>query len=74
MKMLRIELDNEFEADVFSDLLENENIPNVVISHRSLAYNGLFQITTGWGHVEIPEAFHEKASELLQNYRASQNE
>ena len=27
MKIFRIEIDNEFEADVFSALLDEENIP-----------------------------------------------
>jgi hypothetical protein len=69
MKTIRINLDNEFEAEAFAAILEAESIPHVVVSHYSLAYNGLFQMTTGWGHVEIPEQFEERALALYQDYK-----
>jgi hypothetical protein len=69
MKTIRIELDNEFEADSFAAILEAEMIPHTVVSHYSLAYNGIFQMTLGWGHVEIPEAYQNKAALLYQNYK-----
>lgn len=74
MKTVRIDVENEFEADVFAAVLDEEKIPYRLISHHSMAYNGLFQMTMGWGHVEIPEVHLEKAEELLQNIRASQSE
>lgn len=73
MKIFRIELDNEFEADVFAAILKEENIPHTVVSHNSLAYDGLFQMTMGWGHIEIPEEYKKIAAELLLNYRNSLN-
>ena len=74
MKIFRIEMDNEFEADVFSGLLDEENIPHTVINHRNMAYDGLFQVTMGWGHIEIPEEHKEKSAELYRNYRKSLQE
>lgn len=69
MKTFRIDVENEFEADSLADLLEKEGIPHTVISHHSLAYDGLFQMTLGWGHVEIPIEHQEKATELWHKYR-----
>ena len=69
MKMFRLELDNEIEADAFAALLDEERIPHMIVSHHSMAYDGLFQMTTGWGHIEIPEEYQEKAEELLRNYK-----
>ena len=74
MKIIRIELDNEFEADIFGALLEEERIPYAVINHHSLAYDGLFQMSMGWGHIEIPEEYQEKAVEIFQSYKRSLKE
>ena len=71
MKIFKIELDNEFEADVVDALFEEEKIPHTIISHSSSAYDGLFQMTMGWGHVEIPEEYQEKAVVLMKNYKES---
>jgi len=74
MKICRIELGNEFEADVFTTMLEEENIPYTVIKHYSTAYGSIFQMTKGWGHIEVPEEYQEKAEELFQNYKKSLTE
>ena len=74
MKTIRIDMDNEIEADAFSAILDAEGIPHMVVSHHSLAYNGLFQMTMGWGHMEIPEEYLERARELYQNYKKFLNE
>ena len=71
VKNFRIELDNEFEADGFSAMLADEAIPYTLVSHHSLAYDGLFQMTMGWGHIELPEEYREKAAELFKNYKES---
>lgn len=71
MKTFRIELDNQFEADVFAAILEEENIPHTVVNHYSLAYDGLFQMSMGWGHIDIPEEYQKKAAELFLNYKNS---
>lgn len=64
-------MENKFEADVFQGMLQEERIPYIVISHYDLAYGGLFQMTTGWGHIEVPEEYEEKATELFQIYKKS---
>lgn len=64
-------MENEFEADVIAAMLDEENIPNQVISHASLAYDGLFQMTLGWGHLEVPEEFQEKTLKLIDDYKES---
>jgi len=71
MKIFRIELDNESEADVLASMMEEEKIPHTVISHFSSAYDGLFQMTMGWGHMDVPQEYQKSAEELVLNYRAS---
>jgi len=69
VKMFRIELENEFEADIFSNILEEEGIPYTIVGNESLVYDGLFTMTLGWGHVEIPYEYKEKAINLYDGYR-----
>lgn len=73
MKTFQITLDNEFEADVLVSMFEQEKIPHSVVSHHSSAYDGLFQMTLGWGHLEIPEEYRQKSEALLEDYRNLQN-
>lgn len=68
MKMIRVKLDNSFQADVLSEMLTEEGILHQVVSNRSEAYNGLFQLSLGWGYIEIPEEFKQKASAVMARY------
>jgi hypothetical protein len=74
MKMFRIEIQDEFEADIFANILAEEGIPHAVTGNESLVYNGLFKMTMGWGHIEIPEEYKEKALELHRKYKESISE
>lgn len=68
---MRITMENEFEADVFGNLLEKEGIPYAVVPHYSLAYDGIFQAAMGWGHMEVPDEHAETAALLYKAYRES---
>lgn len=72
--MFRLEIKNEFEADIFCNILEEEGIPYALVCNDSLVYDGLFKMTLGWGHVEIPEEHKEKALELFRRYNESSEE
>lgn len=70
MNVIKVDLENPFQADVLADMLTQEGIPHDVVSYHSEAYDGLFQLSQGWGYIEIPEAFEEKAAIVLQRYKA----
>ncbi|MEI7885102.1 MAG: hypothetical protein WCI30_07095 [Clostridia bacterium] len=74
MKKMRIELDNEFEADVFISILEEENIPYILTTNNSFPYDGLFKMTLGWGQIEVPKDQQERAMELFEKYKESLSE
>lgn len=74
MKTFRIKLENEIEAEVFAAILKDENIPHTVVNNHSLAYDGLFQMTAGWGYIEVPEEDKKKAVELFQEYKKTLTE
>ncbi|MHC1721035.1 MAG: hypothetical protein AB9844_10310 [Clostridiaceae bacterium] len=74
LKIFKIKLDNQFDADVFSAMLKEECIPYSINNHFSLAYGNIFQNTTGWGHIEVPEEYKEKAEALFKAYKKSLTE
>jgi hypothetical protein len=66
--MYKIPMNNPFEADIFAAMLEEEGIPYVVVDNSSLVFDGLFQMTMGWGHVEVPEEYRDVTEVLCKNF------
>ena len=63
-------LNNEFEADLISQILTERNIPFMIRSFHDSAYDGLWQAKAGWGHVMAPSEYKE---EILQIYSEMAN-
>lgn len=59
-------LENEIEAQVLGHALQKREIPHLVKTYHDSAYDGLFQLQKGWGHLEAPSGFRE---EILAIYR-----
>ena len=53
-------LDNEIEASLMEEILTEREIPHILKSYRDSAYDGLFQVQKGWGHVLAPVEFKEE--------------
>ncbi len=71
-KMIHVlRLNNEIEAQIMTDALDNEDIPHRIRSFHDTVYDGLYQMEKGWGVLEAPEEFGPKileiAEELLKN-------
>ncbi len=62
-------LENEIEALRLGSELEERNIPFALRSYHDTAYDGLFQLAAGWGHVEAPAAYREEITEILEVIR-----
>ncbi len=73
MDTFRIKLDNQFEAELYTNILDEESIPHVLITNNSLTYNGIFELTMGWGCVEIPIEHEKKALMLYKALKDSFN-
>ncbi len=58
-------VENQFEADVVSDVLEKENIPVLIRSYMDTAYDGIFLPQKGWGTVNVPEDDVETAMKII---------
>jgi len=50
---------------LLDEILTEKQIPHLIRSYHDSAYDGLWQLQTGWGHIEAPEEF---ADEILQTY------
>jgi hypothetical protein len=58
-----LSFNNEFEAKLLDEILNNKVIPHLIRSYHDSAYDGLWQNQSGWGHLEAPEEYRE---EILQ--------
>ena len=58
-------LNNEIEAKLLGEILTEKKIPHLIRSYHDSVYDGLFQVQTGWGHLEAPASFRE---EIMKTY------
>jgi hypothetical protein len=59
-------LKNEIEAGLIVPVLKDRNIPHIIRSYYDSAYDGIFQLQKGWGHIEAPR---EYKTIILEIYR-----
>ncbi len=68
---------NEVESLCLRGELEERGIPHAIHSYHDSAYDGLFQFSAGWGHVEAPLDHRDEILEILDAIRrqsAEQND
>jgi hypothetical protein len=53
-------LENAIQAQLLDSILTERNIPHVMVSYRDSAYDGIYQLRKGWGHVESPEGYRKE--------------
>ena len=62
-------IENEVEALCLRSELEERGIPHAIQSHYDTAYDGLFQLSAGWGHVEAPSERRDEILKILDALR-----
>jgi hypothetical protein len=62
-------LDNPIEAQALEVELKSRGIPHVMKSYHDTAYDGIFQMTRGWGHVEAPLSRTDEIIKILNDLR-----
>lgn len=67
-------LDNTFEADMLTAVLDENRVPHLIRTYEDEAYGTLFQTTKGWGAVLAPEQHREEIKRLLDELRRSRSE
>jgi len=64
-------LEHQIEAQIVDDFLTEQAIPHYLKSFHSEAYDGLFQLGSGWGAVFAPQVYHQTIQEILSDLRNS---
>jgi len=67
-------LDSVIHAQMLEDMLDQRGIPHVIISYHDSAYNGVFQVSQGWGHVEAPDKYRDEIVIILQAVKGEQTQ
>jgi hypothetical protein len=69
-----LKLRNEVEAGIMKAALEGRGIPHAIRTFHDSAYDGLYQMQSGWGVIEADEAhraaIEEIGRDLLQGGRS----
>ena len=60
-------LENEVQARLLETELKARDIPHALQSYYDSAYDGLFQMTEGWGRVEAPARCRETILGILES-------
>lgn len=53
-------LNNEFEAEILDEVLNDRQIPHGIVSSSDSVMEGIVQLEYGWGYVEAPPSFREE--------------
>lgn len=62
-------LENEVQAQLLDDILKEQNIPHVMRSYHDTVYDGIYQLSKGWGRVEAPEQYKEEILAILETIK-----
>jgi hypothetical protein len=62
-------LENEIEARLLDSVLNERNIPHLIVSYYDTAYNGLYQTQKGWGYISAPGAYLQEIREIVSLLR-----
>lgn len=63
-------LENEVEAQLLDSMLDEQSIPHVLKCYRDSAYDGIFQSSRGWGHVEALGRHRAEVEAVLGDLRS----
>ena len=67
-------IENQVEALCLEEELQASDIPYFMRSYYDSAYDGLFQYSAGWGHVEAPPERRDEVIQILQTIRLRASE
>jgi len=67
-------IENEIEALRLESELDGRGIPYAVRSYHDTAYDGIFQLAAGWGHLEAPAQYREEILVILAAIRQADDQ
>ncbi len=63
-------LENELEARLVEQVLNERSIPYAIRSYHDYAYDGIFQFQKGWGCVLAPQEYADEIIEIIEDIRS----
>jgi hypothetical protein len=64
-----VSIDNEVLARILDDVLTEQGIPHIMRSYHDSAYDGVFQLSHGWGFVEAPAEFKAEILSIIEDLK-----
>ena len=64
-------LENAIEAQLIDSILDHLDIPHRLRSYYDTAYDGLFQLQKGWGHLYAPPSHSEDILQVIEDVRSN---
>lgn len=64
MNVKILDFNNEFEAKLLDEILNDKNIPHLIRSYHDSAYDGLWQMQSSWGNIEAPEEYRDEIQQV----------
>jgi hypothetical protein len=65
-------IESMVEARVLDSMLNEQGIPHVMKSYQDSAYDGVFQGSMGWGHIEASDEHEPEILALLKSLRSGE--
>jgi hypothetical protein len=62
-------IDNEVLARILDDVLREHGIPHIMRSYHDSVYDGVFQLSRGWGFIEAPAEFKNEILSILDELK-----
>ena len=59
-----IDLNNEFEAGLMEEILNDKKIPYGIVASNDSALGGIWELENGWGYIEAPVEYKEEIMRL----------
>ena len=67
-----LDLSNEYEANLLSEILTDKKIPFGIVSAGDSAMGGIWELENGWGYVEAPPEFKDEITTIYNEISKEQ--
>lgn len=68
MDTFRIKLNNQYESDILTEVLDDYKIPYALIKNHSVVYDGIFENQFGWGYLEIENKYKDQVEKIYDEF------
>ena len=59
-----LDLNNEFEAGIMEEVLNDKKIPFGIVPSGDSALGGIWELENGWGYIEAPVEYKDEIMRL----------